>query len=162
TNAKLGFARGIAFDPDGNLYIADPGNNCVRKVDKSTGKISTVAGIGGGTGPSGGDGLPATLAQLNSPANIAFDGSDLYIGEEAGGPVRKVSGGIITTFAGGGVIPPNESGPATLANLKGASGIGADKLGALYINDSSNRLLRKVDPSGTIETVARPPNVGNV
>ncbi|MDH4136239.1 MAG: NHL repeat-containing protein [Anaerolineae bacterium] len=89
TAAQLHFPTDLAFDKSGNLYIADLGNNRIRKVIAATGVITTVAGIG--TLGFSGDGGPATAAQLNFPAGVAFDGIDnLYIADTSNHRVRKV------------------------------------------------------------------------
>ncbi len=100
TNAQLDHPGQVAFDSDGNLYIADSGNHRVRRV--SNGVITTVAG-NGFAGYSG-DGGRATSARLNWPAGVAIDSTgDLYIGEWGNHRVRKVSNGVITTVAGNGI-----------------------------------------------------------
>ena len=101
TNALLNHPGGIAFDSAGNLYIADSGNNRIRKVD-ANGVITTVAG-GGSSGL--GDGGPATKAELFIPSDVALDAAgNLYIADSYnGGRIRRVDvSGVITTVAGGG------------------------------------------------------------
>jgi sugar lactone lactonase YvrE len=159
TSAKLYNPSDVAFDGAGNLYIADAFNNRVRKVDLS-GTITTVAG----TGSKGfsGDGGPATSAQLNYPVALAFDGAgNLYIDDTRNNRIRKVDpSGTMTTFAGsGGTGPRNggfsgDGGPATTAQLNSPLGVAVDGAGNLYIADTNNHRVRKVDPSGTITTFA--------
>src|SRR5690242_3538014 len=100
TAAILFGPKGVAVDASGNLYIADVANNCIRKVNVGTGIITTIAGIGGSTGAYGGDGGPATLANLNYPFNVCLDVSgNLYIADRSNHAVRKVNtSGIITTI----------------------------------------------------------------
>jgi uncharacterized protein (TIGR03437 family) len=145
---------GIAVDGSGNLYIPDLSNQRVRKVD-SNGIITTVAGNGVRT--NSGDGGPATSAGLVDPIAVAVDGSgNLYIAEFAGNRVRKVNtSGIITTAAGGGPLGSNgDGGPATSAVLNAPFALALDGAGNLYIGDTTARLVRKVNASGIITTVA--------
>ena len=145
--------KGVALDGSGNLYIADEGNQRIRKVSPN-GIITTVAG--GGTNGLG-DGGPATSAQLKTPTGVAVDGSgNLYIVDYNTVSVRKVSpGGIITTVAGNGTNGySGDGGPATSAEFSFPFGVAVDGFGNLYIADSLNSRIRKVSPSGTITTVA--------
>ena len=154
TAAQLNQPVGVAVDGSENLYIADAGNSRVRKVDGS-GTITTVAGTGG-FGFSG-DGGPATAAQLNSPYGVALDGSgNLYIGDTGNQRVRRVNGsGTISTVAGTGTQGfSGDGGPATAAQLRDPVGVALDGSGNLYIADSANSRVRKVDGTGTISTVA--------
>ena len=156
TVASLAPPEDIAFDSQGNLYIATADSK-VRKVDAVSGIISTVAGSG--VTAYSGDGGPATLAALEYPSGIAFDSQDnLYISDFYNNVVRKVSaaGGTITTvvgvYPGGGYSGDN--GPATQANLNNPQGLKFDSQGNLYIADSGNHVVRRVAAAtGTITTV---------
>jgi sugar lactone lactonase YvrE len=153
TSAKLNFPAGVALDAAGNLYIADGGNNRIRKVDLN-GIITTFAG--GGIG-AGGDGGPATQAQLGFPSGIAVDAAgNLYIADTDFSRVRKVDlNGIITTVAGTGEHGySGDGGPATQAELGFPSDIAVDAAGNLYIADPDNSRVRKVDSRGIISTFA--------
>jgi trimeric autotransporter adhesin len=102
TSAELNGVMGVAADAAGNVYIADTQNNRIRKV--SNGVITTIAG-NGFLGYSG-DGGPATSARLNQPFGVAVDASgNVYIADSENYVVRKVSNGVITTFAGNGTNP---------------------------------------------------------
>ena len=154
TQAMLSGASDVAVDASGNFYIADYANHCIRKVDVN-GMITTVAGDG--TAGYAGDGGPATEANLNTPSGIAFDLSgNLYIADSSNHVIRKVDvNGRITTIAGNGINGYSGDGePATLAMLWEPEGIALDTAGNLYIADSSNNRIRKVDLDGTITTVA--------
>jgi trimeric autotransporter adhesin len=152
TAAKLNQPQGLAFDAAGNLYIADTGNNRVRKVDTG-GYISTFAGT---TAGFGGDTGQATLAQLHTPMQLAFYSGSLYIADESNHRIRKVDGsGVITTVAGNGTAAYNGDGiAATSASLNWACGVAFDLSGNLYIADQGNDRIRKVDTLGVISTVA--------
>ena len=151
TEAQLSYPRGVAVDGAGNLYIAGASNNRIRKVD-STGTITTVAGTG--EFGFGGDGGPATEARLAAPQGVAADGAgNLYITDAFTHRIRKVdSSGTITTVAGTGEL--GDGGPAVEAQLRSPQNMAADGAGNLYIADSGNHRIRKVDSSGTITTVA--------
>ena len=144
----------VAVDAAGNLYIADYFGHRIRKVD-SAGIITTVAG----TGAEGfsGDGGPATAAQVNRPYGVAVDAQgNLYIADSYNYRVRKVNtAGIITTLAGTGTKSSSgDGGPATAATLADPRDIAFDRDGNVYIADTYGYRLRRVDPSGTISTVA--------
>ena len=157
--AGLGSPRGVALDGAGNLYIAD--GNLIRKVDAATGNISTVAG--NGTEGFGGDGGPAVAAQLDYPRGVALDGAgNLYIADSRNHRIRKVdAAGVITTVAGDGTEDGvgrggagGDGGPAVAAQLYSPSGVALDAAGNLYIADTANRRIRKVDSAGVITMVA--------
>jgi trimeric autotransporter adhesin len=150
----------IAVDAAGNLYITDPGNARVRKVD-ANGIISTIAGTGE-PGFSGDDGA-ATAAQLSHPEGLAVDAEgNVYIADTGtptfskGHRIRKIdTAGIITTIAGTGEgYFSGDGGPATAATISGPAGLGFDAEGNLYFADSGNNRVRKVDKNGIITTVA--------
>lgn len=154
TAAQLAFPKSIAFDSAGNVYIADWGNNRIRKI-ASDGTISTVAG--NGTSGYSGDGGLATAAQLNYPSGVAVDGvGNLYIADSHNNRIRKVDGnGILSTVAGNGISGfSGDGGVAALAQLSNPSGIVTDSAGDLYIADSGNNRVRKVAIDKTIATVA--------
>lgn len=149
---------GLAVDSNNNLYIADYGNNRIRKVDQTTGIITTVAGAGslGDFGFSG-DGGPATAAKLNSPSGVALDSdNNLYIADTGNGRIRKVDiSGVITTVVGrgnGNVL--GDGGPALNAQLANPSDVVVDSKRNIYIADVGNHSIRKVSAAGIITTVA--------
>jgi YVTN family beta-propeller protein/VCBS repeat-containing protein len=153
TSARFSNITGLAIDDAGNLFIADSGNQRIRKVDLS-GTITTVAGSGA-TGFSG-DGGPATTASLNFPAGIAVsDAGDLFIADAGNRRIRQVTAaGTISTIAGNGDFPVSGGGdgPASSAGLGSISGVGVDASGNVVL--TATRRVRKVDPSGFIATVA--------
>jgi trimeric autotransporter adhesin len=151
--ATLSDPQRVAVDSQGNVYIADTGNNRVRRV--SGGTIATVAG-NGNQGFSGDTGL-ATAASLNSPLGLTVDSSgNLYIADTGNNRVRMVTPtGIITTVAGSGKPGfAGDGGTATTAFLNQPSGVAVDPTGNLYIADKLNNRIRIVTPDGKIETFA--------
>ncbi len=148
TSALLDMPEGFAADPAGNIYISDMFNHRVREV---SGGIITTA-VGGGTRGLG-DGGAATLATLQAPYGLVFDGAgNLYIADAGSSLVRKVSNGIITTFAGGG--SGGDGGPATQAALSEPTDVAADALGNVFILEPGYLRIRRVSPDGTISTIS--------
>jgi trimeric autotransporter adhesin len=155
-SAELNLPSAVAVDSSGNLYIADYFNNRIRKVSPS-GSISTVAGTGA-AGYSGDNG-PATAAELNLPIGVAVDVSgNVYFSDLANNSIRKINSvGIIVTFAGntsGLAGYSGDGGPASAAKLSFPEGICLDNSGNLYIAESGNSVIRKINTSGMIYTVA--------
>jgi uncharacterized protein (TIGR03437 family) len=150
----------VATDSAGNFYIADDGNNRIRKVDGNA-ILSTVAG----SNKSGfsGDNGPAINAFLNGPLGMAFDSAgNLYFADLSNERIRKVSvSGIITTVAGNGTHGfSGDGGPAIAAALAHPHSVAVDGAGNLYITDSENFRVRKVNTSGIITTIAGTGGVG--
>ena len=178
STSTLNAPSGIALDGAGNLYIADTGNNVIRRISAVTGIISTVAGSINGTAGFAGDGELATSAELDSPEGITIDsGGNLIIADTANERVRMVAlpvpgapAGIITTVAGNG--DPSGSGDgkgtfsgdgqqALLAGLSLPYAVAFDTSGNMYIPDSANNRIRMVSLSGIISTVAGTGGAGN-
>jgi uncharacterized protein (TIGR03437 family) len=153
TAAKLNSPYGLAFDSSGNLYIADTSNNRIREVSTS-GQITTIAGTG--NSGFGGDGGPATSAQLAGPQGVGVDSSgNIYIADTGNNRVRRISGGTISTVAGTGVAGSSgDNGPATSATLNGPQGVMADTAGNLYVSDTNSYRIRKIDTAGAITAYA--------
>lgn len=153
-SASLSSPYGFAQDSAGSIYVADYYTNVVRKIS-SNGIITNVAG--NGSAAYSGDGGPATSAALDLPTGVAIDSAgNLYIADGANSVVRKVdTNGNISTFAGtGGSGNSGDGGPATQAQLNGPATLTFDSLGNLYIVDTIAQVVRMVNPSGTISTVA--------
>jgi sugar lactone lactonase YvrE len=154
TNASLSAPTGVALDAADNLYIADQGNNRIRRVD-TNGIITTVAGNGIAT--YAGDGGAATNASLNVPFNVAFDASgNLYVVDWNNNRIRRVdTNGIMTTVAGNGTNGYAGDGvAATNTSLNYPVAVVLDASGNLYIADGDNYRIRRVDSNGIISTVA--------
>lgn len=148
-NAAIHAPQGVAIDKAGNLYIADTGNQRIRKALQN-GTMTTLAGTG--AAGSSGDGGPALSARLNQPANLALDGAgNLFVADAGNGSVRKIAtDGTISTLASGfgagkgaaGGTPP---GPAAVA---------VDGSGNVYVTDSPHNQVRVITPNGTVATIA--------
>jgi sugar lactone lactonase YvrE len=153
-HAELSSPAAIAFDSKGNLYIADAGNNRIRRVGRD-GIITTVAGVG--RRGYRGDGGPAALALLNSPTGIAVGfGDSVFVADTGNNRVRMISAdGTISTFAGTGDAGyAGDGGVATQAVLNSPEGLAVDAEGNLYVADTFNGRVRRVDLDGVITTVA--------
>ncbi|MBZ5565188.1 MAG: hypothetical protein LAP13_22555 [Acidobacteriia bacterium] len=155
--ALLSSPSGVAADRAGNIFIADTGNHRVRRVQASTGIISTIAG-NGSPGFSG-DGGPATSASLMSPQGLAVDSDgNLWIADTGNNRIRRVdaSSDVIKTVAGGGGVGfGGDGGPATRASLGGPTAVAVDDGGNLFIADTHNQRIRRVEAdTGVITTVA--------
>jgi len=153
TSASLNDPVALAVDAAGNLYIADWLDPRVRLV-KPDGTISTLAGTGAG-GYTGDGGL-AISATLGRPSGLAVDSAgNVYVADTYNNAIRKIStSGIITTVAGGTWGYSGDSGPATKAAMNTVLGVAVDSSGVIYISDSANERIRRVDQSGTITTFA--------
>ncbi len=156
TNTGLNFPYGIALDSAGNFYIADTFYQIIRKVTPS-GAMSTVAGMYSSPPGYGGDGLSATLAQLNQPNGVAVDKSgNIYIADTYNQRIRKVtlSTGRISTIAGTGTAGYSGDGAsATSAKINNPNAVCLDTNGNIYIADTGNHCIRKIT-NGIISTVA--------
>jgi trimeric autotransporter adhesin len=160
TSAILAANRDIAVDGSGNYYVADTGNNRIRKV--SGGIITTVAG-NGLTGYSGNNvSATATNVTFSEPYGLTVDSSgNIYVADTNNEVIRKISAaGIITLIAGepGQVCSPTQScgdgGPALAATFAEPTKVAVDNVGNLYIADLAANRIRKVDTSGNISTIA--------
>jgi sugar lactone lactonase YvrE len=154
TSALVQGPQGLAMDQAGNLYIADNGNNRIRKITPD-GIITTYAGTG--TAGSGADGIAATKSALNDPMGLAVDAAgNLYIADYGSSRVRMVDPtGIITTVAGNGKSgTPTAGKPATSQPVTEPTGVAVDSAGSLYITQWGSYRVLKVDPSGILSTIA--------
>ncbi|MBC7554835.1 MAG: T9SS type A sorting domain-containing protein [Taibaiella sp.] len=148
-------AVAVTVDSIGNIFIADGGNHCIRKVN-SSGIISTIAG--NGTLGFSGDGGPASAAQLYGPGSIAFDrAGNMYIVDGLNLRIRKIdTAGIVTTIAGNGTnMASGDGGPASTATISNAPAIALDAADNIYFPQSTGGVVRKIDHiTGIITSVA--------
>ena len=154
TLATISQPHGMQTDTSGNLYFADRTNSRIRKIDGSTGIITTVAG--NGVRGFSGDGGAASLASLSFPISVCLDlQGNLYIADQINHRIRKVdTGQIITTVAGIGTPgSTGDGGPANVAQLDQPYDVAVNGLGDLFISDANNQKIRMVSSSnGNIST----------
>lgn len=134
----------------GDLYIADAGNNRIRKIN-SSGIVSTFAGSGVAGSVNG----TGTAAQFNNPTGIVIDGSgNLYVTDSGSNKIRKITpAGVVTTFAGSGVAG-SANGTGTAAQFNNPTGITIDGSGNLFVTDYNNHLIRKITSTKVVTTLA--------
>ncbi len=165
TAATLSGPDGVAVDSNGNIFIADTQNLVIREVNVSTGIITTVAGTGKSCPPQGacGDGGAATSATFTFPTTVEVDNTGaFYIADQRANRVRMVdTAGVIHAFAGTGVACTNtaigacgDEGPATASLLYGPFSVVPDNAGNVYIADTFDNRIRRVDSAGVIHAYA--------
>jgi trimeric autotransporter adhesin len=163
TSARFNLPGGVTEAPNSDLVVVDFGNHRIRRIDHLTGAIETIAG----TGEAGynGDGIRASSAQLSRPEQAVFgpDG-DLFIADSYNNRIRRADHrtGLISTVAGTGERGGGgDGGPATAAELHFPEGLAVDRSGNIFISDTVNRRIRRVDAkTGVIETYAGTGAVG--
>ena len=164
TAARFKWPTGVAVDGSGTLYIADYGNNAVRKMT-SGGAVTTLAGTAGGTGWADGTG---SAAQFNGPYGVAVDGSgNVYVTDSNSNTIRKItSAGVVTTLAGAAPISGPTDGMGSDARFSGPFGIAVDGTGGIYVADYYNNAIREgvpaleTAPSITLEPQSQTVNAG--
>ncbi|MBI1938687.1 MAG: hypothetical protein HYS25_11265 [Ignavibacteriales bacterium] len=151
SEAKFNTAFGICIDKEGNIYAADSGNNCIRKID-ADGIVSTFAG----TGQTGNDDGTANAATFNSPTGICSDDmGNFYVADFMNHTIRKIDNeGNVTTLAGSAGNPGFADGYANQAQFNYPRGIAVDNEGNLFVGDSWNHRIRKITPDGNVTTYA--------
>ncbi len=158
--ARLRYPCAIVLDGSGNLYIGDVGNYRIRRVDRASGTISTIAGDG--HFGFAGDGGPALNAAFRSISSLAFGPSgDLFLADSYNNRVRRIApDGTITSVAGNGTFnlasaeELGDGGPAASAVLRWPFGLAFDRAGNLYVAEFASNRIRRVDTNGVISTVA--------
>jgi uncharacterized protein (TIGR03437 family) len=164
-NAQINTPTGIWADVSGNLYIADVGNQRIRKVDAS-GIITTLAG-NGSKGYSG-DGGPAINASFYNAVRVTVDpAGNVLVADQSNHRIRRIApAGTITTLAGNGAGTPatgafsGDGGPATSASLNNPTALAVDAAGVVYFADQFNQRIRKIALDGTITTIAGNGSIG--
>jgi len=149
-SASFNNPYGIVADTAGNLYVADIGGNKVRKISQ-TGVVTTIAG----TGTKGAVNGPGNSASFSSPSGMAIDrAGNLFVADYGNNTIRKIDpSGVVTTIAGTAVTG-STNGTGTAASFYSPLGVAVDTLNNLYVADSHNNLIRKIDPSGVVSTYA--------
>jgi hypothetical protein len=152
--ARFNSISGLALDGNGVLFVADRGNNRIRRI-AANGAVTTFAGTGDPA--TGGDGGPADLARFDGPADLAISSEGaLYLSESEGHVVRRIGpDGIVSTVAGTGIPGRDgDGGPASMAQLDAPASLDVDSAGNLYVADWNNSAIRVVSAAGTISTYA--------
>jgi DNA-binding beta-propeller fold protein YncE len=148
-NPRFNSPAGVAVDAVGNVYVADYGNNRIRKIS-TTGTITTVAGSSAGKVDGTG-----TAARFSGPRSVAVDAvGNIYVADVNNNLIRKVTAdGVVTTFAGSGNVG-NADGTGTAASFSHPAGVAVDAAGNVYVADTNNNLIRKITPAGVVTSLA--------
>jgi len=143
---------GVAIDTSGDIFVADYGNNTVRKI-ASGGVVTTLAGTLSSGGSS--DGL-ATAASFKGPGGIAIDASgDLFVADTQNNAIRKITPtGSVSTYAGTAGVVGSSDGTGPAAQFSRPGGIAADGAGNIFVADSGNNVIRRIAPGGVVTTLA--------
>jgi len=166
--ARFKSPEGVAVDRAGNVYVGDTGNATIRRITP-TGEVTTLAGLAGNPGDSDGTG---SAARFDVPCGVTVDASGvLYVADLGNSSIRKISpGGVVTTLAGlavdtngdGSLDGGYADGTGSAARFNWPYGVAADSSGNVYVTDGQNDAIRRVSPSGLVETLAgRPDDPGS-
>jgi sugar lactone lactonase YvrE len=155
TNASFSLPFGVAVDSAGNVYVADYGNNRIRKIT-SAGVVTTFAGTSSGSADGTG-----TNASFSVPAGITVDSSgNIYVGDGGNHRIRRITpAGVVTTFAGSSQGSANGTG--TNATFNVPRGLAFDSSGNLYVADTNNHRIRKITSEGVVTTFAGSGSAGS-
>lgn len=157
TDAEFNAPSGLAFDRSGNLYVADKGNNVIRRISPSrfvelvTGSATGAAGFANGTG---------TTARFESPSGIALEPAGSFVVADAGNnAIRRLTVGIggsvsVSTISGLDTTAGSTDGLASIARFNGPTGVAVDAAGNIFVADRSNHVLRRISPAGAVSTIA--------
>jgi endonuclease YncB( thermonuclease family) len=151
--ARFSLPWAAAVDGSGNVYVADVGNNTIRKIT-SGGVVTTLAGSA--ANPQGSADGTGAAAQFNSPYGLAVDGSgNVYVADTFNNTIRKItSSGVVTTLAGTAGGAGSTDGTAAAARFNGPSGVAVDGSGNVYVADTYNNTIRKITSGGAVTTLA--------
>jgi serine/threonine protein kinase len=157
SDARFQSPGGIAVDTSGNVYVADTGNNTIRKIARD-GSVSTVAGLAGKPGRKDGSG---SAARFLAPLGIAADGAgNIYVAEFASDTIRKITPeGMVSTLAGSAGNPGREDGSGDNAHFRNPWSVAVDSTGNVYVADKSNFTIRQITPTGRVSTFAGFPGI---
>jgi streptogramin lyase len=157
TAASFNEPAGLAVDAAGNVYVADQGNNSIRKIT-SAGVVSTLAGSGtiGATNGTG------KAASFNAPAGVAVDASgNVFVADYVNNLIRKITpAGVVTTFAGNS-NPGTTNGTGAAASFNNPTDLAIDNSGNIFVADYANSMIRKITPAGLVSTFAGSVNTGS-
>jgi sugar lactone lactonase YvrE len=149
--ARFYYPQGVAADSSGNVYVTD-NKNTIRKIS-AAGTVTTLAGLAGIRGSADGIG---SAAQFDFPQGVTTDDNgNVYVSDLHNQTIRKISAaGVVTTFAGLADTLGSDDGTGSAARFNYPSGVATDRSGNVYVTDSSNQTIRKIDASGTVTTLA--------
>ena len=151
TAAQFNTPSGLALDGSGNLFLSDTGNGTIRKITPA-GAVSTFAGVAGSSGFADG---AAGSAQFNSPLGIAVTtNGDVFVADSNNHCIRRISGGVATTFAGSPQVWGSANGTGTNAQFNSPVGLAFDSRTNLFVCDANNDTIRKITPNATVTTFA--------
>ena len=142
------------MDSSGNVYVADFGNDTIRKITIPGAVVTTLAGQAAGSGSVDGTG---TAARFSSPIFVALDDAgNVYVGDVGNNTIRKITvpGGVVTTVAGSAPHAGSADGTGSAALFNGPSGLAVDSSGTIYVADAFNNTIRKITSAGVVTTFA--------
>ncbi len=151
TAARFSFPLGVATDSAGNVYVADVGNDTIRKITPA-GVVGTLAGSPGTTGSA--DGIDAA-ASFNHPSSVATDNAgNVYVADTFNHTIRKITpAGDVSTLAGTAGVTGSADGTGAAARFNFPRGVATDSAGNVYVADTNNSTIRKITPTGVVTTV---------
>ena len=151
TEARFAYPEGVAVDSAGTIYVADTGNQTIRKITQG-GVVTTLAGT---AGKAGGDDGTSAAARFNSPLALAVDeGGNVFVADSRNHTIRKITPtGVVTTFAGAAGEIGSADGVGTVARFNNPCGVVVDNAGNLFVGDANNLTIRKITPDGTVSTI---------
>ncbi|HEY5040753.1 MAG TPA: NHL repeat-containing protein [Verrucomicrobiae bacterium] len=151
TAAKFNTPSGLAFDKNGNLFVSDTGNSTIRKITPA-GAVTTFAGVAGSSGFLDGATGSALFA---SPLGIAvWTNGNVFVADSGNHCIRKISGGVVSTFAGSPQVWGSANGNGTNAQFNSPCGLAFDAKENLFVCDANNNTIRKITTSGAVTTYA--------
>jgi hypothetical protein len=152
SGARFDFPDGVAADGAGNVYVADSGNDTIRKITPA-GVVSTLAGLAGSSGSADGTG---SAARFSLPTGVAVDNAgNVYVADDGNNTIRKITPcGVVSTLAGLAGSSGSANGTGSAARFSQPFGLTVDSAGNVYVADRDNHLIRKVTPAGVVTTLA--------
>ena len=144
---------GLAYDGVGTLFVADASNHTIRRIEVSTGQVTTLAGMAGASGSA--DGIGAA-ARFYYPSGLAYNGAGtLFVADASNHTIRRieVSTGQVTTLAGMAGASGSTDGTGAAARFYGPGGLAYDGVGTLFVADASNHTIRRIE----VSTARSPP-----